>query len=72
MALGSCIGLPSDRVADLWAAVRDVAAHHVAEVSGLAGEYLGDRDGVEQVSAAELASGWPAARWCSAGRAPAR
>jgi rhodanese-related sulfurtransferase len=47
--------LASDRVADLWAAVRDVAAHHVAEVSVLAGEYLGDRDGVEQVSATELA-----------------
>jgi rhodanese-related sulfurtransferase/DNA-binding MarR family transcriptional regulator len=47
--------LASDRVADLWAAVRDVAAHHVAEVSVLAGEYLGDRDGVEQVSADVLA-----------------
>ncbi len=47
--------LASDRVADLWAAVRDVAAHHVAEVSVLADEYLGDRDGVEQVSADELA-----------------
>jgi rhodanese-related sulfurtransferase len=47
--------LASDRVADLWAAVRDVAALHVAEVSVLAGEYLGDRDGVEQVSATELA-----------------
>ena len=47
--------LASDRVADLWAAVRDVAAHHVAEVSVLAGEYLGDRNGIEQVSADELA-----------------
>jgi rhodanese-related sulfurtransferase len=47
--------LASDRVSDLWAAVRDVAAHHVAEVSVLAGEYLGDRDGIEQVSADELA-----------------
>jgi rhodanese-related sulfurtransferase len=47
--------LASDRVADLWGAVRDVAAHHVAQVSVLASEYLGDRDGVEQVSAAELA-----------------
>jgi rhodanese-related sulfurtransferase/DNA-binding transcriptional ArsR family regulator len=47
--------LASDRVADLWAAVRDVAADHVAEVSVLAGEYLGDRDGIEQVSAEELA-----------------
>lgn len=47
--------LASDRVADLWAAVRDVAAHHVAEVAVLAGEYLGDRDDIEQVSATELA-----------------
>jgi rhodanese-related sulfurtransferase/predicted transcriptional regulator len=47
--------LASDRVAELWGAVRDVAAHHVAEVSVLAGEYLGKRDGVEQVSAVELA-----------------
>ena len=47
--------LASDRVAELWAATRDVAAHHVAEVSVLAGEYLGDREGIEQVSAAELA-----------------
>jgi rhodanese-related sulfurtransferase len=35
--------------------VRDVAASHVAEVTLLAGEYLGDRDDVESVSAPELA-----------------
>src|SRR5437879_1236706 len=46
--------LASDRVGDLWAAVRDVAVRHVAEVSVLADEYLGERDGVEQLSAAEL------------------
>ncbi|HLY85528.1 MAG TPA: metalloregulator ArsR/SmtB family transcription factor [Gaiellaceae bacterium] len=46
--------LASDRVAELWAAVRDVAVRHVAEVSVLADEYLGERDGVEQLSAAEL------------------
>jgi rhodanese-related sulfurtransferase len=46
--------LASDRVGDLWAAVRDVAVRHVAEVSGLADEYLGGRDGVEEVTAAEL------------------
>jgi rhodanese-related sulfurtransferase/DNA-binding transcriptional ArsR family regulator len=46
--------LASDRVADLWATVRDVAEHHVAEVSGLAGEYLGERTGVELLSASEL------------------
>ena len=47
--------LAGDRVAELWAAVRDVSTHHVAEVSVLAAEYLGDRDGIEQVSATELA-----------------
>ncbi len=46
--------LASDRVADLWAAVRDVSVRHVAEVSVLADEYLGARDAVEQVTAAEL------------------
>src|ERR687884_728688 len=46
--------LASERVAELWAAVRDVAAQHVAEVSVLADDYLGDRDGVELVSASEL------------------
>jgi rhodanese-related sulfurtransferase len=46
--------LASERVADLWAAVRDVAVRHLAEVSVLADEYLGERDGVEQLSSAEL------------------
>jgi rhodanese-related sulfurtransferase len=46
--------LASDRVAELWAAVRDVAARHVAEVAVLADEYLGARDEVEQLSASEL------------------
>jgi rhodanese-related sulfurtransferase len=48
-------GLSSERVAELWAAVRDVASRHVADVSLLADEYLGDRDGVEQLTATELA-----------------
>jgi rhodanese-related sulfurtransferase/predicted transcriptional regulator len=47
--------LASDRVAQLWAAVRDVAARHVAEVNVLADEYLGDRDEVELLTARELA-----------------
>ncbi len=47
--------LASDRVAELWAGVRDVAVGHLAEVSVLADEYLGERDGVEQLSAEELA-----------------
>src|SRR5262249_49335191 len=47
--------LASDRVGDLWAAVRDVAVRHVAEGSVLADEYLGERGGVERLSAEELA-----------------
>src|SRR6516225_5462261 len=47
--------LASDRVAELWSAVRDVAVRQMAEVSVLADDYLGDRDAVEQLSAAELA-----------------
>jgi rhodanese-related sulfurtransferase len=46
--------LASERVGDLWAAVRDVAVCHVAEVNQLADEYLGERVGVEHVSATEL------------------
>jgi rhodanese-related sulfurtransferase/DNA-binding HxlR family transcriptional regulator len=46
--------LASERVSDLWAAVRDVAVRHVAEVGVLADEYLGERDEVEQLSAEEL------------------
>jgi rhodanese-related sulfurtransferase len=46
--------LASERVGDLWAAVRDVAVRQVAEVSVLAEEYVGTRDGFEQVSAEEL------------------
>jgi rhodanese-related sulfurtransferase/DNA-binding transcriptional ArsR family regulator len=46
--------LASERVAELWAAVRDVATHHVAEVTVLAGEYLGAQDEVELLSASEL------------------
>jgi len=46
--------LASERVGELWAAMRDAAARHVAEVNVLAEEYLGERDGVEQISAPEL------------------
>jgi rhodanese-related sulfurtransferase len=46
--------LASERVGDLWAAVRDVAVRHVAEVSVVAEEYLGTREGIEPVSANEL------------------
>src|SRR6266536_4687008 len=44
--------LASDRVGDLWAAVREVAERHVAEVHVLADDYLGKRDGVEQIGRA--------------------
>jgi DNA-binding transcriptional ArsR family regulator len=47
--------LASARVADLWAALRDVAATQVAEVEVLARRYLGDGDGVEELTADELA-----------------
>jgi rhodanese-related sulfurtransferase/DNA-binding HxlR family transcriptional regulator len=47
--------LASDRVGELWVAVRDVAVRHVAEVGVFADEYLGEREGVEQLSAEELA-----------------
>jgi rhodanese-related sulfurtransferase len=46
--------LASERVEDLWSAMRATAVRHVAEVHVLAEEYLGDRDGVEQLSADEL------------------
>jgi rhodanese-related sulfurtransferase len=46
----------SERVVELWAAVRDVAVEQVANVHVLADAYLGDRDGVELVSIDELAA----------------
>jgi rhodanese-related sulfurtransferase len=47
-------GLASERVGELWAAVRDVASHHVAEIGVLADEYLGEREEVEELTASEL------------------
>lgn len=47
--------LTSDRVAELWSALRDVAASHVDDLDVLAAAYLGARDEVEAVSADELA-----------------
>ena len=47
--------LASDRVAELWSALRDVASEHVAGLERLAFAYLGDRDGVEVISRNELA-----------------
>lgn len=48
--------LASDRVARLWAAVRDVAEAHVAGLERLADAYLGDRDGIEVIGRDELAT----------------
>jgi rhodanese-related sulfurtransferase len=47
--------LASDRVGELWTAVRDVAVEHVAAIEVLADEYLGDREAVERITAPELA-----------------
>lgn len=46
--------LASTRVADLWLAVRDVAAAHVAELDRLASAYLGDRSDLQIVGHDEL------------------
>jgi rhodanese-related sulfurtransferase/DNA-binding HxlR family transcriptional regulator len=47
--------LTSDRVGELWAALREVATAHVAELDRLAADYLGDREQLEQISREELA-----------------
>ena len=46
--------LTSERVAQLWALMRDVAAEHVAEIDRLAVAYLGDRTQLNIMSRAEL------------------
>jgi rhodanese-related sulfurtransferase len=48
--------LASDRVAELWTALRAVASEHVAGLERLARAYLGDRDGIDVVSRNELAA----------------
>ena len=47
--------LTSERVADLWAASRDVASTHVSGFHDLVDAYLGDRDSLEPVTRSELA-----------------
>lgn len=47
--------LASDRVAELWSALTQVAADHVAGVRQLAETYLGDRREIDAVSRDELA-----------------
>ena len=46
--------LASERVVDLWVALRDVAAAHHEHLDELAVAYLGDRDELEQVTRDEL------------------
>ena len=48
--------LASDRVAELWAALRGVAAEHVAGIERLTEDYLGDRSRLEAVGRQELAA----------------
>jgi len=48
--------LASERVAEAWSALRDVAAEHVAGVDRLADAYLGRRDGIETLGRDELAA----------------
>jgi rhodanese-related sulfurtransferase len=47
--------LASDRVGELWAALRDVAVEHVAGIDRLAEAYLGDRGELRTVDRRELA-----------------
>ena len=47
--------LASERVGELWSAMRDVAAEHVAGIDRLAQAYLGGRDGIEEIDRKELA-----------------
>jgi rhodanese-related sulfurtransferase len=47
--------LAGDRVAELWAAMRDVAVEHVAGIDRLAEGYLGDRGDLRTVDRGELA-----------------
>jgi rhodanese-related sulfurtransferase len=48
--------LASARVADLWSALRGVAAEHLAGLRALADAYLGSRDGIEVIGRDELAA----------------
>jgi rhodanese-related sulfurtransferase len=47
--------LASDRVAEMWAAMRNVAVEHVAGIDRLAEGYLGDRTDLRTVDRRELA-----------------
>jgi len=47
--------LTSDRVGELWAALRDVAAAHHDQLDALTDAYLGNRDDLERIGRDELA-----------------
>jgi rhodanese-related sulfurtransferase len=47
--------LSSERVAELWSAMRDVAGEQVAGLDRLAAAYLGDRESIEEIDRDELA-----------------
>jgi rhodanese-related sulfurtransferase len=47
--------LASGHVEQLWTAVREVAAEHVAELDRLAADYLGDRAALDTITRAQLA-----------------
>ncbi len=47
--------LASERVVELWSAMRDVAAAHHSELDDLVAAYLGDRSRLEEIGQAELA-----------------
>ncbi|HEX7070618.1 MAG TPA: metalloregulator ArsR/SmtB family transcription factor [Rhodothermales bacterium] len=46
--------LASDRVSELWSAIRDVGTAHHDQIEALARDYLGDRDRLNQISRDEL------------------
>jgi rhodanese-related sulfurtransferase len=47
--------LASERVAELWSAIRDVSATHRQHLEDLARDYLGDRSRLDQIGRDELA-----------------
>ena len=48
-------GLASDRVGELWSALRDVAAAHTAGLERLVRAYLGEREALDTIDRDELA-----------------
>ena len=61
--------LASERVAQLWRVVREVAAEHLEELDRLAAAYLGDRSRLDTMTRDELAERLRVRRRGGAGRA---